>query len=155
MQKVGSTATSAERGRTLAQWYCLLVGPALVLAGIAGFLVDSTFGAGHDVDGDSLIFFEVNGWHNIVHLASGLFLLAAARRRKRAKDAALLFGAVYGLVTLVGLIDGNEVFALVPVNGPDHALHALLSLLGLVAGVPSTGTERTVAIEQRRSASWR
>ncbi len=154
METVGSTASAADRGRTLAQWYCLLAGPPLLLAGILGFLVSASFGVGDGIDGDLLAGFEVNGWHNLVHLGSGLFLLASARRRKRAKDAALIFGGTYLLVTLVGIIDGTDVVGLIPVNALDHVLHGALSLLGLVAGIPSTGTERSVAIEQRRAASW-
>jgi hypothetical protein len=46
--------------------------------------------------------FEVNGGHNVVHIASGLFL-RFMRRHDTARLAALSFGAIYGVVTIIGL----------------------------------------------------
>jgi hypothetical protein len=132
---------SADRKRTPAQWYCLLAGAALLLAGLLGFLVNADFGIGDvpsgTVEGDSLLGFEVNGWHNVVHVASGLVLLAAANTRPTAKAVAFTFGLVYGLVAIIGLIDGRDVIGLIPVNGADHALHVALAALGIIAGVVS------------------
>jgi len=123
--------------RTLAQWYCLLGGAALLLAGIAGFIADASFGTGDSLERGNLIVFDVNGWHNLVHLASGLLLLAAANTAPTARLVAISFGLVYGLVTLIGLADGSDVFGLIPVDAPDNILHLALALLGLVAGFMS------------------
>ena len=142
-----------ETGRTPAQWYCLLAGAALLLAGIFGFLADATFDTGASgtdndggnvggaLQGDSFLGFEVNGWHNVVHLLSGLVLLAAFSKRKPAKTVALAFGIVYGLVTLIGLIDGNDVLGLIPVNPADNILHLALSLAGILAALVSPTDE--------------
>ena len=135
-------ARHRDRGRTPAQWYCLLAGAALLLAGLAGFIVDSTFDTGGDIDGDALIGFEVNGWHNLVHIASGVLLLAASAKRASAKTVALLFGVVYGVVTLIGLIDGDTVLGLLPVNPADNILHLALSLAGIVAALASDADDR-------------
>ena len=140
----GEARGARHRGRTPAQWYCLLVGAALLLAGILGFIAESTFdtpASGREGFGD-LIVFEVNGWHNLVHLASGLVLLAASPRRASAKVIALAFGLVYGLVTIIGLIDGSDVLGLIPVNGPDNVLHILLSLLGIASALVSRADDR-------------
>ena len=137
-----------KRGLTPAQMYCLAAGAALLLAGIFGFLADATFdtagssdpeggNTGGALQGDSFLGFEVNGWHNVVHLLSGLVLLAAFRNWKTAKTVAIAFGVVYGIVTIIGLIDGNDVLGLIPVNPADNILHILLSLLGIVAGLIS------------------
>ena len=138
----GSTTTSGsarddDRGRTPAQYYCLLAGAALLLAGLLGFLADSNFDTGNNINGGSLLGFEVNGWHNIVHLASGLVLLAAAAKWRTAKSVAIAFGVVYGLVTIIGLIDGKDVLGLIPINAADNVLHILLSALGIISGVIS------------------
>ena len=135
-------ARHRDRGRTPAQWYCLLGGLALLLAGIAGLLADSTFDTGSGIDGDKLIAFEVNGWHNIVHIASGLVLLAASAKRASAKTVALLFGLTYGAVSLIGLIDGDDVLGLLPVNPADNILHILLSAAGIAAALASDADDR-------------
>jgi hypothetical protein len=130
-----------DHGRTPAQWYCLLAGAALLLAGIFGFISDASFETGNapdgSTDGGRFLGFEVNGWHNIVHLASGLLLLAAANTRPTARTIAIAFGAVYGLVAVIGLLDGSDVLGIIPVNGADNLLHIALSALGIVAGLMS------------------
>jgi hypothetical protein len=130
-------ARHRDRGRTPAQWYCTLAGLALLLAGIAGFFFDSSFDTGGNIDGDAFLGFEVNGFHNIVHIASGLLLLGAAAKRGSAKVVALVFGLVYGAVALIGLIDGETVFGLIPVNPADNILHIALSAVGILAAIAS------------------
>lgn len=150
-----TTDKQNEHGRTPAQWYCYLAGAALLLAGIFGFLADATFDTGGGTDsaggnvggmlqGDSFLGFEVNGWHNVVHILSGLFLLALAGKRKTAKTAALAFGIVYGIVTIIGLIDGNDVLGFIPVNPADNVLHLVLSLAGIGTALASDADDRDV-----------
>ena len=142
-----------RQGMTPAQWYCLLAGISLLLAGILGFIADATFdiaggtdpeggNVGGALQGDSFLGFEVNGWHNIVHILSGLLLLAAFRRRGPAKTVALAFGITYGLVVIIGLIDGNDVLGIIPVNPADNILHIALSALGILTGLMSRGNHR-------------
>ena len=128
--------------RTPAQLYALLFGAVLLLVGLVGFAADSSFGTGGDVDGSNLIAFEVNGWHNLVHIASGLAGLALARTAAGARAFALGFGAVYLVVTLWGFVDGNSVLWLIPVNTADNLLHLAIAGLGLAAGLSSPSRER-------------
>ena len=143
-----------RRGLTPAQWYCLLVGVSLLLAGVFGFLADASFDTGGTADtdrlgnadgqlqGDGFLGFEVNAWHNIVHVLSGLVLLVAFRRRGPAKAVALAFGLVYGVVAIVGLIDGEDVLGLIPINAADNVLHIALAALGIITGLISRDDER-------------
>jgi hypothetical protein len=138
------------RDRTPAQLYSLLFGIVLLAVGILGFIADSSFGTGSDVDGSDFIIFEVNGWHNIVHILSGLLGLALARRRDTARAYALGFGAVYLVVTIWGFITGDQVLWLIPVDAADNVLHLLIAVTGLAAGLasrqeptPRTTTPRT------------
>ena len=112
-----------------------MVGATLVLVGVLGFIAESAFDTGSGVDGENLIIFEVNGWHNLVHIASGLFLLALMGRHDTARIASLSFGAVYGVVTIIGLVDGEDVLGLFPVNAADNVLHILLTLAAFAAGL--------------------
>jgi len=145
------TTDPSRRGRvpkTLAQKYCLLVGLALLVGGILGFIADATFDTGDNLNGDSFLGLEVNGYHNVVHLVSGIVLLAAANSRPTAKVTAIAFGVAYGIITLIGLIDGQDVLDLIPVNGADNVLHIVLSLTGIAAGLASATTKGA----QRRRA---
>ena len=128
-------------GRTPAQMYALLLGAVLLLVGVVGFIADASFGSGGDVQGSDLIVFEVNGWHNLVHIASGLAGLLLARTNATARLYAFGFGAVYAIVTLWGLIDGSSVLGIIPVNGPDNVLHLAIAAVGILAAVASPSGE--------------
>ena len=131
--------------RTPAQWYCLTFGATLLLVGLIGFLANASFVTGKELEDDPLLgIFDVNGWHNVVHLASGAVLLAFAAKRATAKTAALVFGVVYGIVTLIGFIDGTDVLAIIPTNGADNVLHLVISALAIIAGLASSGDDRAI-----------
>src|SRR5918911_1856896 len=105
---------------TVAQRFCLWGGLTLVAVGLVGFAVNGSF----DPDkGSDLIVFMVNGWHDLVHLLSGLLLLAGVGHRRRAEGAALLFGVAYGVVTVWGLAGDQPVLGLFHTDGADNALH--------------------------------
>src|SRR4051812_39281549 len=142
MTYIANMRTAYDRARTPAQWYCLLAGLVLVVAGLAGFFVDASFDTGSDVQGGSLLGFEVNGIHNLIHLASGALLLFASRERSTAKAVAIAFGAPYGVVAVIGLIDRHDVLGIIPINSPDNVLHAGLALVGLVFGLLSRESDR-------------
>ncbi len=133
------------RGMTPAQMYALAFGATLLLVGLIGFAVNSDFDTGNGIQGDDLIIFEVNGIHNLVHIASGLLGLALFRRNDTARAYALGFGAVYLLVTIIGFADGKDVLGLIPVNGADNVLHLLIALLGIGAGLASPADNRSHA----------
>ena len=132
-----------DRGRTPAQLYAYIFGATLVLVGLLGFIADSAFDTGMTrLDGDKLLAFEVNGWHNLVHLLSGALLLAAAPKRSSAKLITLGFGLTYGIVTVIGLIDGQDVLGLFPVNPADNVLHILLTVAAIGASLVSRADDR-------------
>jgi hypothetical protein len=129
--------------RTPAQLYSLLFGLTLLAVGILGFIADSSFDTGSNVQGSDFIIFEVNGWHNLVHIASGVVGIALSRRVDSARLFALGFGAVYLLVTIWGFVDGNDVLGLIPVDTADNVLHLAIAALGIGAGLASSPTTRT------------
>jgi hypothetical protein len=126
-----------------AKLYALVVGGVLVIAGIVGFAYSSSFGSPGEVDTVFGIL-DVNAWHNIVHIATGL--LGLALFRTAAREYALGLGAVYLVVTIWGFIvgDGESILGFIPVNTEDNVLHLLLGLAGIGAGL-ATRPEPTAA----------
>ncbi|MGH4000158.1 MAG: DUF4383 domain-containing protein [Pseudonocardiaceae bacterium] len=124
-------------GKSPAQLYALVFGVVLVAAGILGFFVNSSFDVGGDVPRDTLILFDVNAWHNIVHLLSGAVGLAVAGSYSASRLYALGYGAVYVLVTILGFAvgDGGTIIGLIPINTEDNILHILIAAAGIGAGL--------------------
>jgi len=123
--------------RTPAQIYCLAFGIILIAISVLGFLTNASFASGEGASRDALLgVFDVNGWHNVVHLVSGLAALAVAGSRPAARVFALGFGAVYVLVTILGLASGDNstLFDLIAINTEDNFLHLAIAALGIVAG---------------------
>jgi Domain of unknown function (DUF4383) len=142
----GSRATLIA-GMTPAELFCRVVGPTLILAGIIGFFVNSSFAAGDSLKSDDLIVFGVNGWHNVVHILSGLLLLAFARGARPARTGVLVFSVAYLVVTIWGFIDGNDILSLIPTDTADNVLHLLLTAVGFGAYAltkPDAGPEGAV-----------
>ena len=130
--------------RSPAQLYALIFGIVLVAAGILGFFYEASFSTGDKtlVERDAVLgILDVNGWHNVVHIASGLVGLAVAGSYANARLYALGLGATYILMTILGFIygDGDSIFKLIPVNTEDNILHLLIGVAGLGAGFATPG----------------
>jgi hypothetical protein len=118
-----------------AQVFALVAGAVLVAAGALGFFYEAAFESGETAArARAFGVLEVNGWHNVLHVATGAggLLLAGSWRAARAYAVAL--GAVYALAAAAGLAGGEELLGIVPVNTGDNVLYALIGLSGLVAG---------------------
>jgi hypothetical protein len=131
--------------RSPAQVYALVIGLTLVVAGVAGFFYNASFSTGDGSERDALLgILDVNGWHNIVHIASGAIGLFVAGSYGGARVYALGLGVVYLLVTLLGFIagDGEEILNLIPVNTEGNFLHLLIGIAGIGAGLATPARER-------------
>src|SRR3712207_4402482 len=136
-------------GKTPAQLYALVFGAVLVLAGILGFFYSAAFGTPGETDA-VLGILAVNGWHNVVHIASGALGLLAAPRADLARTYALGLAIVYTVVAVWGfaLGDGGAILDIVPVNTEDNVLHALIALAGFGAFAASSPRSDTGAPRQ-------
>jgi Domain of unknown function (DUF4383) len=130
-----------------ARLYCTLVGAVLVIAGIIGFFYSAGFDTGvTGVAGDTDKVFgllDVNGWHNLVHIALGLLALAVAGSPSAARTYCLAVGLLYVVLALWGFIDSdNIILGLIPLNTADDFLHLILGLTGLAAGAATSAATR-------------
>lgn len=108
-----------------------MFGVVYALVGLAGFFVSETFAA---TDDNTLLGFEVNHLHNIVHLLIGLALLAASRRTEHARRLNLAIGGTYLVLGLIGWFLQDTAANILALNELDHLLHlASGAVLGGVA----------------------
>ena len=135
-----------------ARLYALVVGATLVVAGVIGFFFNGDFSTGNDVPRDAVFdILDVNGWHNVVHVATGALGLLALASLAGSRLYALGLGAVYLAVAVWGFAigDGEVIAGLIPINTADSVLHLALGVLGVAAGLASgTRTARTGARQQ-------
>jgi hypothetical protein len=127
-----------------ARLYAGLFGAVLVIAGILGFFYESTFTDDKAVRDSVLGILDVNGWHNVVHIATGLLgLLAFAGGAAASRLYALGLGVVYLAVAIWGFVigDGDSILSIIPVNTEDNVLHLVIGLVGLAAGAGSSTAE--------------
>lgn len=104
-----------------------ILGIVLVLVGVAGFFVDGT-----------LIVFQVDTIHNIVHLLSGVVAIAAASSGESySRMYLIVFGLVYGVVTVIGFVNGGDILGLFQANDADNYLHAAIAVVSLGVGFGS------------------
>ena len=104
-----------------------ILGIVLLLVGVAGFFT-----------GSPLIVFAVDPLHNIIHILSGVAaLFAASSGYAYARLYLILFGLVYGLVAVVGFVQGTTVLGLITVNMEDNWLHTAIAVACLAVGLGS------------------
>ncbi|TSC79650.1 MAG: conserved membrane protein of unknown function [Candidatus Peregrinibacteria bacterium Gr01-1014_25] len=109
----------------LGQNLCWLLGIVLVAVGVLGFVLPSPL----------LGYFEVDTLHNVVHLVSGLIgLWAASQGVATSRLFLLIFGVVYGAVTVIGFAMGGSILGLFMVNMADNYLHAVIAAVCLGFG---------------------
>jgi len=115
-------------------------GAVYTLVGLAGFFVSETFAS---TDDNTLLGFEVNHLHNIVHLLIGLALLGASRRTESARRLNMLIGGTYLVLGLIGwFITGTEANILA-LNSADHVLHLLSGAVLVAVAVGADKRART------------
>ena len=114
--------------RTPAQWFCLLGGALLLGRGLFGFVfLDSEFSTPGE------------GWHHLIHLASGAILLGAfAMNAEAAKAAAIAFGIGYTSLAVAGVVEGDTAFGLIGADVADKLFHTVIGLASLASGLLST-----------------
>jgi hypothetical protein len=145
-EALGTTADDRRGAHiTRAQVFCVVVGATLVAAGVLGFFYNGDFSTGSattdPANRDALLgILDVNGWHNLVHLATGVLALAFAPSPSAARAYALVFGVTYLIVATWGFAagDGDSILELIPVNTEDNVLHLLLGVAGVAAGASGT-----------------
>ena len=111
---------------TPARLYAAVAGAVLLVLGILGFFYDASFGA-LDRYGEALGALQVNGWLNLLYIASGSVGVLVAGVSSRTYSLAT--GLLYTLLAIVGWGTGW--------------LHLAIGVLGIAAaaGTPRRGSK--------------
>lgn len=136
-----------------ASLYAGLIGAVLLVAGIIGFFYSASFGSPGNTD-SVLGLLEVNAWHNLVHILSGVLgLVAFASGPRASRTYALVFGIVYVVVAIWGFIIGSHesILGFLPVNAEDSVLHLILGVLG-VGAYAASDPEAEARVRTARAA---
>jgi hypothetical protein len=129
-------ATGAIAGRRINTLVAFAFGAVFVLVGLSGFFVSGGHHAAGAEGGQLLGLFQVNALHNVVHLAVGAAMIAAAIIGNRAaKSANTLFGVVYLAVFAFGVFAIGTAANIIALNGSDNALHLALGLALTAVGL--------------------
>lgn len=129
-------------GPSPARLYATLIGATLIVFGIVGFFYSASFGSPGQVD-DVFGAFAVNGWLNVIHIATGAIGLLVADYA--ARRYALWLGVIYLAIAALGFIGGGDsILGFIPVNTGDNFLHLVLGALGVGAAF-ATPVKRSAA----------
>jgi hypothetical protein len=119
----------------------MVIGVVFLILGILGLILDTTHG--------SILGFQVDLVHNLVHLVTGILGIAAAMTGW-SRLFNQVFGIIYLLLGLAGLIPalyfGHRLLGLIQVNTADNVLH-------LVVGVVAAGVGFFVHDEATRGVA--
>jgi hypothetical protein len=130
---VSTSVTATRRPANVLVGYVL--GAVYLLVGLLGFVVTSGVGFAA-TEGGSLLGFEVNPLHNVVHVAVGAALVLAARQGVAASRAVnTAVGGVYLLVGVLGLFILGSSANILALNGADNVLHVVSAAVLLGVGL--------------------
>jgi Domain of unknown function (DUF4383) len=139
--RTAATAAATVDAPSPARLFASMLGWALVVAGIVGFFYSASFGSPGQVD-EALGAFAVNGWSNLLYIATGALGLLVAGFAARAY--ALWIGGLYVALAIWGLALGGDgdVLGLLPVNTADAIAYLAVGTLGLLAAKATPGARR-------------
>ncbi|HLM03922.1 MAG TPA: DUF4383 domain-containing protein [Blastococcus sp.] len=118
-------------GRTVPQTLALAFGAVYLLVGIVGFFVtgfDNFFGH----TDETLIVFDINPMHNVVHILIGVAGLVLARTLAGARTYGWLLAVGYGAAFIYGVLAVGKDWDFLNLNWADNILHLVTALVGLV-----------------------
>ena len=136
---------AGHRGMTWPQQVALAFGVIYTLIGIIGFFITGFEDFFGHTD-KTLLGFEINGMHNVVHILIGVAGLVLARTLAGARTYGWLLAVGYGAAFVYGLIALGKDWDFLSLNAADNGLHLATALVGLVIALLPVRT----AVDSRR-----
>ena len=137
-----SAASTHSGSRTVPEILGLAFGAVYLLVGIVGFFItgfDNFFGH----TDETLIIFDINPAHNVVHILIGVAGLLLARTLEGARTYGWLLAVGYGAAFLYGLFAVGADWDFLNLNWADNILHLATAIVGVViARMPARSDSR-------------
>jgi hypothetical protein len=135
-QKFGIQLQSRGAPRTFEQNASLILGSIYIVAGIIGFFVTGFANFTEMTDKSIFGLFQVNPYHNIVHIGIGAFWMLGAFALTPAGNEGLniAIGGVYALATVIGFLGYLNLLAIPAGPVGDNWLHLATALATLIFG---------------------
>jgi hypothetical protein len=127
---MAATAGNTE-SKTVPEILSLAFGAVYVLVGIVGFFItgfDDFFGH----TDETLLIFDINPAHNVVHILIGVAGLVLGRTLAGARAYGWLLAVGYGAAFVYGLFAVGKDWDFLNLNGADNGLHLATALVGLL-----------------------
>jgi hypothetical protein len=121
----------AGRGKTVPEILALAFGAIYTLIGIIGFFITGFEDFFGHTD-KTLLGFEINGMHNVVHILIGVAGLVLGRTLAGARTYGWLLAVGYGAAFIYGLLATDKDWDFLSLNWADNILHLATALVGLV-----------------------
>jgi hypothetical protein len=133
-----------------AQMFALVAGAVYALVGVIGFAATGFDGVTADGP-DSLIGFDLNIFHNVVHLAIGLGFLLASRLDATLTQGIIIGGGlVYILAALLGFLNELQILSINDEVAADNFLHLVSGSAAVLFGlIGARQTDSLVASRTR------
>jgi hypothetical protein len=129
--------------RSIAHMGALIVGAAYLVIGIVGFAVTG-FGAVVQDTSDDILGFDLNPFHNFIHLAIGAYLLLVSRLSREAAEGALIGGGVVYLVAaFLGFDERLQILSISSADAADNFLHLASGAAAILIGVVSASVSHS------------
>lgn len=145
------------------RYFAVISGIVYLLVGILGFIPglvtapvvspDLVVNAGY---GYLLGIFPINLLHNLVHLAVGIWGIAAFGNYYSARNYSRGLAIFYGVLAIMGFFPVLQTtFGLIPIYGNDIWLHAITALIAAYFGFASRPTPTAVRADERTTVAGR
>ena len=115
----------------------IVIGIVFVLIGLLGFFNNPVLGL-----------FLVDPAHNIIHIVSGVVLLAGAYSSLGSSVALKIVGIVYAIIAILGffMVSNGMLLGFIAMNTADQWLNVVLAVVILLAGFALPDDERGMAM---------
>lgn len=125
-----------------AQAAALVVGAVYAAVGVIGFFVTG-FGNFVQNTDDALLGFSINPFHNVVHLAVGVYLIIVSQVDRPVSEGALIGGGlVYLLATFLGFANSLQIISMNGAGESDNFLHLVSGSAALGIGLLSVARNK-------------